>query len=320
MGDDLFKFDDSLKNAFDAQINPYEQDLKRAKIYCVRGEYEKAVAIYNKILDEDMENVDAYLGLLRAHSEDFTIYSSKEIDRDIHTIDALFPELDDADYLRFIRARNEAGVTNSNQSSPQLKSLSNVDDILMQGDQLYEKESYSDAFQYYSRAAELDSGAGYLRMGTLIQNGLGVNKNVEKAAECYKKAIDLGEIKACYSLGYLYMSDAQNNQMALRYFQIGADNGERSCMAALGYMYMNGLGVTQDYGLAFRYLSEGLEAQPQFAASSLGYLYENGYGTQKDVQKALELYQRAAQYGDEWAKKRVNYLNTMSVISGIFRR
>ena len=320
MGDDLFNFDGNLEKAFDEQINPYEQDLKRAKIYCVRGQFDKAEEIYNEILDKDMENKEAYIGLLRAHSEDFTVYNNKLIERDIHTIDALFPDLDDPEYLKYIRARNDSGVLPNEKVPANLRGMDNVDDILAQGDALYEKESYSDAYQYYARAAEFDSPAAYLRMGTLFQYGSGVNKDINKAVECFKKSIDLGCLDACYALGNLYANDGQNDQMAVRYYGIGAENGERSCMAALGYMYMNGRGVKQDYGMAFKYLSEGLEAQPEYAASSLGYLYENGYGTQKDLQKAYELYQRAAEFGDEWAQKRVKYLNTMNIIGSIFRR
>ena len=59
MSDDLFNFNNQFEEALNQKLNPYEHDLKKAKIYCVRGQYENALAIYDRILEEDIENQEA---------------------------------------------------------------------------------------------------------------------------------------------------------------------------------------------------------------------------------------------------------------------
>lgn len=312
---DLFRFDASIEDALDAKLKTYDEELKRARIYCVRGQYEKALAIYNAILDEDMENQEAYLGLLRVHSEDFTILEGEEIERDIHTLETLFPDIEDAEYIHYLAKRKEA----RHSSGPSKKAPSALNDaasLLDEGDVLYGQERYSDAYPYYEKAAKLGEATGYLRMGYLAYYGLGVNRNVDEAISLYGKAVELGNYQAAYLLGLIYLNDLGQEARAFKLFEEGYKKGEnRSCAAALGYCYLYGKGTAMDYALSFQLLSIGLEAEPTFACGCLAYLYENGYGTEKNLEKALELYRRAAEYGDEYAKGRVKILTAAGIFS-----
>ena len=316
MSKDLFSFDDSIEKEFDEHHKNYDAELKKAKIYCIRGQYEKAIDIYNAILEEDMENEDAYVGLLRAHSEDFNVLEGEDIDIDIRTIETLFPEIENEEYIAYLKKRKEF-FTGGSESTKKARSLKNIDDILAEADRLYEAESYSDAYTFYERAAKLGSAMANIRMGYLVYNGLGVNKNTKAALELYLKAAEMGEYYAYYLLGLLYMNDIGDDAKAFKYFDTGVKEGkDRSCAAGAGYMYMYGKGVTKDYGLAFELLNIGLEAEPALALPCLGYLFENGYGTEKNIERALELYKRASEeYGDEYSKGRVKALTTKGIFS-----
>lgn len=89
----------SLENAFDSQIeenesiaDKYEQELKRAKIYCVRGKYLEAKAIYERILKDDVGNIDANFGILRTLSKNLTEYDEQEIQAQLDFLFKLFGE------------------------------------------------------------------------------------------------------------------------------------------------------------------------------------------------------------------------------------
>ena len=46
------------------------------------------------------------------------------------------------------------------------------------------------AFEYFSEAAKLNHGLSMLEMGTMYEDGLGCEKNGEKALNCYLRAAD----------------------------------------------------------------------------------------------------------------------------------
>ena len=127
--DDIFNFDEQISDAFDKQVKSFDEQLRKAKIYCVRGQYDKALEIYNAILDEDMENQDAYVGLLRVHSEDFTVYEGPEIERDIHTIETLFPDIEDPEYIEYIKKRKQY-FSSGSETQIRAKGLNDIEQLV----------------------------------------------------------------------------------------------------------------------------------------------------------------------------------------------
>ena len=88
--------------------NDHKAELRKADILCIREQYDRAIDIYNQILDEDMECEEAYVGLLKAHSEYFTIFSGEQIEKDIRIIERIFPDIENEEYLTFLKKRKEA--------------------------------------------------------------------------------------------------------------------------------------------------------------------------------------------------------------------
>lgn len=103
MTKNMFDLDDSL---MDEMKKDYSEELKKANALCMREQYDKALTIYNKILDDDFENEDAIIGLLKVHSLNFTKYLSSEIDKDIRIIDRMFPNTENEEYIKYISDRN----------------------------------------------------------------------------------------------------------------------------------------------------------------------------------------------------------------------
>ena len=78
-----------------------------------------------------------------------------------------------------------------------------------------EKKSHDDKLQY--------------RLGWMLQNGIGTEKNITRAKDYFEKSAKLGNTFACYSLAKIIL--AQENpvdkeiQKALEYLQTASDDG-----------------------------------------------------------------------------------------------
>ena len=105
MDKDLFNYDALLLSEQD-KSSGYKEELLKAKELAEKGEYDKSLGIYEAILDEDVHNQAAYVGLLRVHSKNFTIFEGKDIDRDIRVIEKLFGDCKDPEYISFINNKN----------------------------------------------------------------------------------------------------------------------------------------------------------------------------------------------------------------------
>lgn len=114
MPKDLFDLDDSLLEEAapkKVETSSYEVELKKARALCIRGQYDRALDIYNSILDEDFENEEALIGVLRVHSKDFTEFDNKDIDQDIHAIESMCPDTMNDEYLSYLKKRKDALAT-----------------------------------------------------------------------------------------------------------------------------------------------------------------------------------------------------------------
>lgn len=103
----LFDLDDSLLEKREEKSKDFSLELKKARAFCLRGLPEKALGIYNQILDEDFENEGALVGILRVHSDNFRIYEGKEIDNDVFAIENMCPDIMDEEYITYVSKRNE---------------------------------------------------------------------------------------------------------------------------------------------------------------------------------------------------------------------
>ena len=98
MSKNMFDLDDSLFE--DKTEENFDEQLELADLLCLREQYDKALKIYNSILDKDMKNEKATIGLLRVHSDCFTKFEGDKIDQDIRIIERLFPNtMDIFDFL-----------------------------------------------------------------------------------------------------------------------------------------------------------------------------------------------------------------------------
>lgn len=122
-----------------------------------------------------------------------------------------------------------------------------------------------EAVKWYSAAAEQGDSIALCRMGGFYNNGFGVEKNVEKAIQLYKKAI--------------------------------ATDGNADALLDLGLCYLKGEGVPLNWGYGF-FLTERSAKQGNMAAQyNLGVLYRIGRGVVANMEEALRWYRLSAAQG-----------------------
>lgn len=203
---------------------------------------------------------------------------------------------------------------------------------------LREENYYSETFITCKKLAEEEKEIALIDLGAIYQLGvLDTSKNIEKAIECFEKAIKLYRSGIAYqSIGaiYYYGKDIkQDLGKAFEYFEMGAKVGYADSEDAIAQMYLNGQYVEQDYNKAiywyekafehgkrivaicmgnlylpdnnvlnnekkaFEWYSKGGECDVPECLVMEGYLLENGSDNVKNLEKAIDCYERAAKLG-----------------------
>ncbi|MDD2282986.1 MobP3 family relaxase [Oscillibacter ruminantium] len=200
-----------------------------------------------------------------------------------------------------------------------------------------EEQSHDDKLQY--------------RLGWMLLNGVGTDKDEARAKEYFDKAASVGNPFACYQLAKLILSDEkappqdvekafgylrkaveaenpyaayflgklyekgqhvpQNIAEAIRLYTLSAGQDNDFAAYRLGKLYLGGEGVLKDVESAIRWLTFAADRKNQFAEYALGVLYFKGEDVPKDVPKALEYLKRSAGQGNQFAQYRLGKIYLM---------
>lgn len=79
-----------------------------------------------------------------------------------------------------------------------------ADDSLQKGNAAYEKGYYTEAAEFYKRAAEQGNPEAQNRLALLYHNGEGVTQDRAEAEKWFRKAADQGNEEAKLNLHYSY--------------------------------------------------------------------------------------------------------------------
>ncbi|WP_064966659.1 T9SS type A sorting domain-containing protein [Tenacibaculum ovolyticum] len=116
------------------------------------------------------------------------------------------------------------------------------------------EEADKKAFDLIKKAAEQKNAIAMADLGIMFKYGRGCKLNFNKARKWFKKSAKLGNDKAAYSLGYLYLKGLGN--------------------------------VTQNYEEATKWFKKSNYSMAKYW---LGVCYYKGYGVAKNIQKANKL-------------------------------
>ncbi|GFH58500.1 hypothetical protein CTEN210_14976 [Chaetoceros tenuissimus] len=177
------------------------------------------------------------------------------------------------------------------------------------------------AMKLYEFAGANDCAEAWFNLGHLLWTGHEIENNVEKsiksdiekAIECFEKAVKLGDDDAKYFMGVTYLGedhiDAESyesildtRRKGLQYIQEAADNGHIGALYYLALLYRNGdddLEIQSSLDLFQEYLNEacdGGEADSLFLRGHCRYHGDDGY--EVDVESALNDFLEAGEAGN----------------------
>lgn len=306
MKNDLFNFDESLADGFNTnqQKNDYEEKLKKARILCIRGRFKQALAICEEILDEDMENMGAYIELLRVHTEDFTVYEGIEIDKDIHAIERLFPDIDNEEYIDYLQKRRK--VLKNGGAKPQVQEDTNtntpttVDTTTSTTATKGKKQSGTTKTKITSSKTKssMDDSAALYALGLQYMDDTKDTYDPDKALDYLKKAADLGHEEALKA--YVDFS-ASLNAIGNAFSSLFAKPVKQAMSEGEAEKI-----IENQAGCSASKIKEAKDSLEMYAQKgsanalfNIGYYYSNGkFGYTQNKTKAFEYYKKSADLGN----------------------
>lgn len=151
------------------------------------------------------------------------------------------------------------------------------------------------AFECFSNATKLEKGFYYL--GLCYNDGLGCEKDEEKAVELFFEGAEREDIDCLCALGICRefgIGCDIDYEMAVALYTRAADRDNATAINNLGGCYFYGHGVEQNKEYATELYMQAAELGNSNAECRLGICCETGDGCEKDLVAAFEHYKRAA--------------------------
>lgn len=162
----------------------------------------------------------------------------------------------------------------------------------------WQEGDVASALVFYLQADRQNIARAQSGLAYAFENGIGVMRNMEKAAEYYRKAVRNGLVGPATSIGHLHyfgMGFPRDLKEAAKWYEMDASRGYRPAIQALGllYLYETKDGAQKAIAMYEKAADRGvLEAN-----DALGMIYLYGLGVAKDHAKALKWYLKAADQG-----------------------
>lgn len=187
-------------------------------------------------------------------------------------------------------------------------------------------ENYSDAIQWYRKAAGQGIAEAQYRLGLCYENGNGIRKNRKTAVNWYKKAAELGFAEANNHLGFCYENGicvTADITEAIKFYQKAADQGSEQSKKKLYQIHISEHGTSDDWyhlgkeaedkhnaSEAEKWYLKAAEADHIEAQFALGLLYFNNDGKSPWLKRheARTWFRRAAEQGHADACYYTGYL------------
>ncbi len=188
------------------------------------------------------------------------------------------------------------------QSSPNQAA---IDAALQEADKYTDglgvKKDLKKAAKYHLKAAQLGSARAQCLLGLDYADGLGVNKDAGQAVHWLTMSAQQGWPSAQFDLGLCYAMGTIPNKTAadaVVWFRKAADQGLPDAECALGNCYLDGAGVPKDIPEGIRFIRLAAEKGHAPAQRVLGGAYVKGNGVPKDLVQAYKWLDLAAAKDD----------------------
>jgi len=173
------------------------------------------------------------------------------------------------------------------------------------------ERNYTEAIRWFLMAAEQGDPFSQSHLGYLYETGLGTARDEKVGAQWYAKAADQGDDYSEARLAAMYRDGrgvAQDFEQAANWFSKAADRGSTWAQVNLGLLYVKGQGVPPDQARGIVLLRKAADQNDSDAQYNLGWAYESGAGVPKDTQEAIRWYAKAADQGNTQGNARLHGL------------
>ena len=154
---------------------------------------------------------------------------------------------------------------------------------------IWVSQNYSEAFQWFQKAADKNNAWALNRLGHFYWKGSGVEKSEDKAFEMFLKAADLGNMYAQNSVGWFY------------YHGMSPESEKPSDPRKPSYR-------KKDFQKAFEWTLRSAENGYPDAQYNVAIFYWRGEGTQVDLEKARFWMTKAADKDVPKAKETLGWI------------
>lgn len=201
--------------------------------------------------------------------------------------------------------------------------LAAVASILMTGYPANIKRDIPEAFNYLSRAAELEKVS--LTLGQLkatkdhepMEEYSGTMKWYYKSTD-NGITIEEGCISGLAGVGYIFykgLGVRRDYGQAYELYNLvlqDIDEDDSDANMCLGLLYSKGLGVEQDHKTAMQYFNRSAKSINTYNYNLIGNAHHSGKGVDTDHGKAMEWYMKGARYNDSYSQLNIGklYMNS----------
>ncbi len=174
------------------------------------------------------------------------------------------------------------------------------------GADAFNNGDYAGAAQAWeSKAAQSDPEA-MTNLALLYLKGLGVKRDLGKAAALYERAAQLGFVIAQYNLANLYYDGqgvSRDKKQAARWYTAAAQGGHAKSQFYLAQMYFDGEGIDENQEMGFSWLQKAADLGLPEAQHELGRRLIFGDDAAADPAKGTDLVLKAAE--QKYAKAQI---------------
>ncbi len=207
-------------------------------------------------------------------------------------------------------------------AAKRLQESSDPATLLANANQLFADRSFAQAAEAYKKAADLGAIRAMTSYGNMLSLGIGVGSDDRQAHSWHLKAAEAGDAEAQFLVGRNFERGTagvrKNLSTALRWYRRAAKGGNGDAMNNLAIMNALGEGVKQNVAEAVKWYLAGADAGNGNALFNLAALYDDGRGVKKSPAQAAKLVLRSIFAGTEAAKTEM--LNNSATWSPQFRK
>ena len=156
------------------------------------------------------------------------------------------------------------------------------------------------AVKWYAKGAAQGDASCISSLAYHLDNGLGCDRDTERAMQLYKTAIDMGRSEAAFNLGTVYR-DKGNHKKAFEYYVLSMRMDKCDYLFKVGLCYYFGIGVAEDKIAAIRHfrkvtvdkLNNSTLYEQEMAHYYLGLSYLTGQGVNRSLRSARKHFEIA---------------------------